>query len=56
MKVPPRPLVRALDRVIYRPISAQNARQQRLREDALERRRAATSVRPEKSVPRRRPF
>lgn len=56
MKAPLRPLVRALDKVIYRPISAQNARQQASREQALERRRASTSIRPEKTVPRRRPF
>jgi hypothetical protein len=47
---------RPLDKVLYRPISTQNAREQAKREQALERRRASTSIRSEKTVPRRTPF
>jgi hypothetical protein len=41
-------LVRPLDKLLYRPISTQNERNQAQRADALTARRATTDVRPEK--------
>ena len=50
MKSPIHRLTRALDKVLYRPISTQNAREQAQRETALDVRRASTSIRPEKKL------
>lgn len=48
MKNPLGRLRRPLDKVLYRPISIQNEREQAKRTADLEARRALTSIRPEK--------